>query len=107
VIEGIVGRLCIIEHRSVEQAAIREVKEEIGLDIRITKVVGVYSMPTEHSIAITLEGTTTSGTLAPNNEITECRYFKLDELPQARDHLQQRIADFANQSMTAFLGTEI
>jgi ADP-ribose pyrophosphatase YjhB (NUDIX family) len=92
---------------SVEQAAIREVKEETGLDIRITKVVGIYSKPNEHAIAITLEGTATGGTLAPNNEITECRYFKLDELPQARDHLQQRIADFANQSMTAFLRTEI
>lgn len=91
---------------SVEQAAIREVKEETGLDIRITRVVGIYSKPKDNSIAITLAGIATGGTLAPNNEITECRYFKLDELPQARVHLQQRIADFASQSAATYLRTE-
>ena len=30
---------------TVEQAAIREAKEEVGLDLRIIKLVGVYSTP--------------------------------------------------------------
>jgi ADP-ribose pyrophosphatase YjhB (NUDIX family) len=34
----------------VEQAAVREVKEETGLDIALRKVVGIYSKPDENAI---------------------------------------------------------
>lgn len=35
---------------SIDQAAIREVKEETGLDIRLKRVVGLYSKPGENAI---------------------------------------------------------
>jgi 8-oxo-dGTP diphosphatase len=37
---------------SLEAGAIREVKEETGLDIRIQEVIGIYSKPSEGAIAI-------------------------------------------------------
>ncbi len=33
------------EGESLVEAAIREVKEETGLDVRITRLVGIYSRP--------------------------------------------------------------
>lgn len=79
---------------SVDQAAIREVREETGLDIRIKHVVGLYSKPSEQSLAITFEGEIVGGVLAPNNEVCDCQYFYFDDLPQAREHLYQRVDDF-------------
>ena len=50
---------------SLDQAAIREVKEETGLDIEIRRVVGLYSKPDEEALAITLEGVVVGGMLSP------------------------------------------
>jgi ADP-ribose pyrophosphatase YjhB (NUDIX family) len=88
---------------SVEQAAVREVKEETGLDVRLTRLVGVYSKPAEGALAICFEGEVTGGapseaTGAPDEatgEIVEWRYFPADELPTpVRAHLRQRVADW-------------
>jgi 8-oxo-dGTP diphosphatase len=81
---------------TIDQAAIREVKEETGLDIRLTRLVGLYSKPSEDALAVTFEGELTGGFLAtvPNNEISECRYFPLDQVPEGREHFRQRVEDF-------------
>jgi len=80
---------------SVEQAAIREVKEETGLDIQLGRLVGVYSKPGENGLALTFEGRVTGGVLQADNEIAEVRYFPLANLPEnIRQHLRQRVEDF-------------
>jgi 8-oxo-dGTP diphosphatase len=80
---------------SIDQAAIREVKEETGLDVQIKRVIGLYSQPAAGGLAVTFEGVAIGGTLNPANEISECRYFPLDHLPaHIRDHLRQRVEDF-------------
>jgi ADP-ribose pyrophosphatase YjhB (NUDIX family) len=80
---------------SVDQAAVREVKEETGLAVQIKRVVGLYSKPAASALAITFEGTVIGGSLNPANEISECHYFPLDHLPaRIRDHLRQRVEDF-------------
>jgi 8-oxo-dGTP diphosphatase len=79
---------------SLEQAAVREVKEETGLDVRLRRVVGLYSKPDENSLAVTFEGEAIAGELMPNLEISECRFFPFDQLPSARPHLRQRVDDF-------------
>jgi len=87
----------MIEHgESVDQAAIREVKEETGLDVRLTRVVGIYSRPDEDALAVTFEAEVVGGELHPAaDDVSECRYFPLDHLPEPiRDHLRQRIADY-------------
>jgi len=79
----------------VDEAAIREVKEETGLDVRLRRVVGLYSKPNEDGLAVCFEGEVLGGTLKADHEITECRYFPCDRIPEAtREHLRQRIEDF-------------
>lgn len=80
---------------SIEEAAIREVAEETGLEVRITRVVGLYSKPAENGLAVTFEGEVIGGTLEAANEITACGYFLPDQLPEpVRTHLHQRVADW-------------
>jgi len=80
---------------SIEEAAIREVKEETGLEIRLGRLVGLYSKPAENGLAICFEGEVVGGTLRPANEILACRYFPCDALPDpVREHLRQRVQDF-------------
>jgi len=92
---------------SVDQAAIREVKEETGLDIRVKRVVGLYSKPSEDALAITFEGEVIGGNVQPSNEISDCRYFQFDHLPQpVRGHLQERINDFRRKLSYAVFRTQ-
>lgn len=81
---------------SPDQAAIREVKEETGLDIRLKRAVGIYAKPADDALAITFEGEITGSTmLQTTNETLACRYFPTNQLPEPiRDHLRQRILDW-------------
>ena len=78
---------------SVEQAAVREVKEESGLDVRVTRLLGVYSDPREGRIVaysetdiiqlvdVVVEAEIQGGELTRSAESEELRFFALDELP--------------------------
>lgn len=80
---------------SIDQTAIREVREETGLDIGLKRVVGLYSKPSENGLAVCFEGEQIGGVLAADNEIMECGYFAYDRLPEPiREHLRQRIEDY-------------
>ncbi len=93
---------------SVEQAAIREVKEETCLDICIKRVIAIYSKPALASIAISLEGEITGGELRADHEILECGFFQPEDLPvPVREHLHQRINDFRQNLIRAILSTEV
>jgi ADP-ribose pyrophosphatase YjhB (NUDIX family) len=65
---------------SVEQAAIREAREELEIDITLDGLHGVYSRPDDRIVLIVFTATTTD---APQRtaEATEVRAFELDELP--------------------------
>ncbi len=74
----------------VEEAAIREAKEETGLDVKIIKLAGVYSDPNRDprghvvSICYLAKG---SGTLKADSDAKDVMVFGLDELPKlAFDH---------------------
>ena len=79
----------------VDQAAIREVREETGLEVRLLRLVGLYSKPEDGALAVTFEAEVVGGTLLQSTEETsDCRYFPMDQLPSPiRGHLQQRVAD--------------
>ena len=86
-----------MEHgESVEQAAVREAKEETGLDVRLTRLVGVYSKLAQNALALCFEAEVVGGSIREaTDEIVECRYFCPDALPAPiRDHLVERIADW-------------
>ncbi len=79
----------------VEAAAIREVAEETGLEIRIDGLVGVYSTPGQAVVLIAYAGTAIGGTLSPADDLTEVAYFPLTALPApAFPHDPQILADW-------------
>lgn len=78
---------------SVTNAARREVREETGLDVRITRLLGVYSDPAKnivtypdngdvkHKIDILLEGEITGGKLAASAESERLEFFEPGRVP--------------------------
>ena len=92
---------------SLEAAAIREVKEETGLKVELTQLVGVYSKAYQDALAITFAGKVIGGKLKASHEILEARYFPLTDLPsKARPHLAARIKDFLAKKKRAIYKTE-
>ena len=83
----------------VEEAAIREVKEETGLNVKIKKLCGVYSDPKRdpryHTVGVIFLVKVVSGKLKINNEVKEINFFPLNKLPKkiGADH-RQIIKDF-------------
>lgn len=81
---------------SLDEAAIREVREETGLEVRIGRVVGLYSKPDEGALAVTFGADVVGGSLnPPTDEIAACHYFPLNHLPlHIRSHFRQRVEDY-------------
>ncbi|MEU0837853.1 NUDIX domain-containing protein [Streptomyces sp. NPDC005962] len=101
---------------SLPGTAVREVKEETGLDVEITGLVGTYTDPL-HVIAYTdgevrrqfnvcFTARVVGGELAISDESTELRFVareKLDELPM--HHTQRlRLRHFMEHRETPYLG---
>lgn len=68
----------------VETAAVREAKEETGLDIELTKLVGVYSDPNRdprgHTVTVAYTAKIIGGTLKSDSDAMDARFFKFEEL---------------------------
>jgi 8-oxo-dGTP diphosphatase len=67
---------------TVDEALCREVREETGLEVKVERLVGVYSKPQKHEVVLTFRCRTTGGTLQPTEEARENRYFVPDSLPR-------------------------
>jgi 8-oxo-dGTP pyrophosphatase MutT (NUDIX family) len=75
---------------SVAEACEREVWEETGLRVRVTRLVGVYSHPDQlviypdgnkaHIVALHFEAEIIDGQPTLSNETTDFGYFTLDEI---------------------------
>jgi len=82
----------IVEYgERVEDAAIREVMEETGLECIIKKLVGVYSDPERdprgHFVSICFLMEVVGGELRASSDAEDVKIFKLKELPKlAFDH---------------------
>jgi 8-oxo-dGTP diphosphatase len=80
----------IEDGESAEQCAIREMKEETGLDIEIEKLIGVYSDPNRDPrgiIAATYIVKKTGGKLIAGDDAAKAKWFELNSLPKlASDH---------------------
>lgn len=62
-------------------AAVRETREETGLDVEINRLTGVYSKPKRGTIVLNFEGRIVGGRLIPTEEGAESRYFAINALP--------------------------
>jgi len=90
---------------SVEEACIREVWEETGLHVRVTRLIGVYSDPNQlvlyndgykaFFVVMSFEAEIVGGKLGLSDETTAFGYFSLaemDSMPMHGRH-QQRVVD--------------
>lgn len=66
---------------SLEGAAIREVKEECGLDVCLTRLLGVYSYAGNPVILIVYVGEVMGGAIQVDDEGLEARCFSPQEIP--------------------------
>jgi len=66
---------------TLEAAARRETLEEIGADIRLTRLVGVYSYAGRPVIVVVYEAEVVGGGIRGGEEALEVRAFAPDEIP--------------------------
>ncbi len=71
----------------LKEAAVRETKEETGLDIRIQRQLGAFAAPGERVVFIAYAARVLRGRIAIGRECQDVRYFDRDALPLlAFDH---------------------
>lgn len=85
----------IDEGEQAEAAAIREMKEETGLDVELTGVLGVSSRPDRdprgHTLTVVFIGKPLNpGSLRGGDDALDARFYPLDQIPEpfAFDHAE-------------------
>jgi ADP-ribose pyrophosphatase YjhB (NUDIX family) len=88
------------------QSVVREVKEETGFDVRIDRIVGIYSDPghvfayedgeVRQEFNICLTCTIVGGEPTVSSESTDVQFFSLDEVAHLTMHesIRKRIEDY-------------
>lgn len=91
------------EHEeTIREAAIRETKEETGVEVQLKGLIGVYTRDAERTdtknTLILFEAEKTGGKLDPNfdEEIIDVKYFSMEEISdlETRFDLETIIQDF-------------
>ena len=65
----------------VVRAAVREAREAAGLEVRIDRLINVYSYEGRSPVIIVYSATMIGGELAIDDESSEIREFSIDEIP--------------------------
>ena len=65
----------------VRMAAVREAREEAGLDVRLDHLINVYSYPGRAPVIIVFAATMIGGCLGCDDEGLEARFFALETIP--------------------------
>lgn len=68
----------------ITAAAIREAREESGLDVRLDGLINIYSYPRRPLIIVVYAATALGGELCGDDECLEARMFSRDEIPWER-----------------------
>lgn len=69
---------------TAEECAAREAQEEVGIQVSVGKLVGVYSRPAPHTpgiVSIVYRGRITGGEVKPGREALEARWFRPEDIP--------------------------
>ncbi len=88
------GRMEVGE--SLEEALVREVLEETGLEVSVGALIGLYSTPAKDALAISFRAEVIGSTpWRPTAEIAEIGYFAHDALPTPMRSLTRARVDDA------------
>jgi 8-oxo-dGTP diphosphatase len=85
---------------------VREVLEEVGLVVRLTGLVGVYSQRGEPVVLVVYAGEVEAGEPVPDGrEVSEIRRFAIDALPDelAFEHDRRVLSDWKLARQTGSL----
>lgn len=79
---------------TVEEALRREAMEELGVEVEVGQLVGVYSKPLKDEIVLSFRCRIVRGTPTSTEETRACRYFSPADLPaNTLPKHRQRIED--------------
>ena len=65
----------------VQLAAVREAREECGLDVRIERLLNIYSYPGRAPVIVVYTARITGGCLACDDEGLEAQFFEKSSIP--------------------------
>jgi 8-oxo-dGTP diphosphatase len=89
---------------TVDEALCREVREETGLEVKVERLIGVYSKPQKQEVVLTFLCQVIGGTLQSTEETLESRYFTPDALPgNTLPKHRQRIEDALLNQQSAII----
>ena len=77
----------------IEDAAVREVVEEVRLAIDSPRLIGIYSEPGETVVLAAFHATANGQVPSLGDESTEVRLFPVDDLPELAFHRDQRVIE--------------
>ena len=77
----------------VQHAAVREAREETGLDVRLDRLINIYSYTGHTPVIVVYAATMTGGSLACDDEGLEAKFFVPEAIPW--DELAFRSTDEA------------
>jgi ADP-ribose pyrophosphatase YjhB (NUDIX family) len=102
---------------SLAQAAVRETKEESGIDCEITGLTGIYSDPAHvllytsngevrQEFSIVLTARATGGQPTPSSETSEVRWVRLDDVGsyQMDRSMRLRVQHYAEHRDRPYVG---
>lgn len=87
-----------------DEAAIRETREETGLEIRIDRLTGVYGKTDRDDMVFVFRATAVGGRLQITDEAERCEFFPVTALPDGllvthRERIQDATAGHAGVTM--------
>ena len=75
-------------------AVVREVCEEVGLDIQVERLLGIYAVPKDDELVLTFACSSSAPTPHASGEIDAVEYFEFSRLPaNLREHHAARALD--------------
>ncbi|MFA5130885.1 MAG: NUDIX domain-containing protein [Patescibacteria group bacterium] len=89
------------------ECVVREVKEETGLEVEISKLAGIYNKPDKGALAFSFICKVVGGQLTLNEEADKIEYFGIEEIPanisqkqvaRIRDALKEKELVLKNQT---------
>ena len=69
------------QNESPWDAAIREVREEVGLLVEVDRLAGIYAKPQQQEIVFSFACSIVGGELTTSDEADDIRYFPVADLP--------------------------